>query len=140
MKAYQCLECGNVITSNRNIEGRACECGHGLYGPGYTDPHLPYWKGKEKAPLLHVPSHPSWNAQSSDVRELLGLGRQGKLPAEGMPTMMIQGVEVYVLPVGSPGLNPKATRPHRVRAVCPKCSYHMSAGRLFQHKCEVRHG
>lgn len=140
MKAYQCLECGNVITSNRNIEGRACECGHGLYGPGYNDPHKPYWKGKEKMPPLHRPGRPSWNAQSGDVRELLGLARRSKLP-ESLPAQMVQGVKVWIVTREEAQVFSKAKRPHRVMAACPQCGAHLSAGRLFQHKChEVQHG
>lgn len=81
-----------------------------------------------------------WNAHSKTVRELLGLKRTAKLPAEGMPEQQVQGIVVWVNPAPAPVyvqrwgktvLLHRAT--HRVMARCPICGEEMSAGRLHQH-------
>jgi tRNA(Ile2) C34 agmatinyltransferase TiaS len=69
---------------------------------------------------------------SGDMNKFLGLAPKKKLPVEGMPAREVQGVMIYVLSLAEAkerGLF------HRVRAVCPKCGVHMSAGRTHQHKC-----
>jgi hypothetical protein len=71
-----------------------------------------------------------YNAQSDDMRTMLGLPPKAKLPAEGMLPRDIQGFSVYVAP-----LDParRRRRGHRVRAICPRCHVDISAGRVMQH-------
>lgn len=66
-------------------------------------------------------------AHSADINEMLGLGRKGKIPREGMPPREIQGITVWVEPF-RPG-------PFRLRArcKCPTCAKEMPVGRLAQH-------
>lgn len=85
-----------------------------------------------------------WNAHSADIREMLGLGRKGKLPAQGMEPRVIQGVKVWVEPAAPARYyylgpyTPKKIKSsaHRVLAECPRCGEHLSAGRLHQHVCK----
>jgi hypothetical protein len=82
-----------------------------------------------KKHMIRSPRFPQYNAQSHDIHALLGVK---KLPDEGMPERLIQGVRVYVKPiVRVPGV--KSSK-HRVMAIC-RCNQHLSVGRLHQHKC-----
>lgn len=76
----------------------------------------------------------SWgrNAQSSELKTMLGLDPKAKLPADGMPAQEIQGYTVYIRPLDAKS---SARRVHRVRAICPRCKKDLSAGRLHQHTC-----
>lgn len=74
------------------------------------------------------------HADSADLREMLELGSKGRLPVEGMPARFIQGVAVWVRPLG-PNLTKRKRSTHRVMACCPRCHVTVSAGRLHQHKC-----
>lgn len=74
-----------------------------------------------------------WNVHSAEMRTLLGLGPKAKLPAAGLPTVVIQGIEVTVLSLE----DARATGHfHRVTAKCPHCGAILSAGRLHQHVCK----
>ena len=73
------------------------------------------------------------NAQSRDIREMLGLGDKDKLPVEGMDARIVQGVKIWVTPLV--GFSKRKRSTHRVLAECPECGKHLSAGRLHQHKC-----
>jgi hypothetical protein len=95
---------------------------------------------------ISKPTRPTWYADNWDMHELLGLPRGGRLPVEGMPERLIQGVRVYVKPLigerpvrGNPLFGQRLRRGkrngHRVIAICG-CGQHVSAGRLHQHKCE----
>jgi hypothetical protein len=81
-------------------------------------------------------------AQSSDMLRLLGVKR---LPPEGMPERLIDGVRVYVRPLAF-GPAPCARwslRPRRsfqglrVMAICD-CGAHVAVGRMHQHVCRPR--
>lgn len=74
-------------------------------------------------------------ATSSDMMEFLGLGRNAKLPKNGLPEQDIQGVRVYVTPqrVLRPGERKSSS--HRIFAIC-NCGQHVPTGRLHQHKCK----
>lgn len=92
-------------------------------------------------PFLRAPDHPIWNAQHNHVRQMLGLPK--KLPREGVPPQVIQGIKVWVNPAGPRIMVDKwgkervlKSSTHRVMAECPLCGKHMSAGRLHQHKCQ----
>jgi hypothetical protein len=85
-----------------------------------------------------------WNAQSRDMKTLLGLKGTAKLPREGMPAQVIQGVKVWVA-AHTPAYRKDRwtgkmvevkSSTHRVMAECPRCGQHMSAGRLHQHLCK----
>jgi hypothetical protein len=78
---------------------------------------------------------------SRETNSLLGI--KGKLPAEGMPPRMIQGIKVWVNPAkpkqivdrwGKPHIVKSST--HRVMAECPHCAQILSVGRLHQHICK----
>lgn len=86
------------------------------------------------------PHRAGWNVHSADMRELLGLDRKAKLPAEGMPQREINGIQTWVNPLVSEATRRDLgwpTRMHRVRCHCSDCGQEMSAGRLFQHKCKI---
>lgn len=67
-------------------------------------------------------------AHSADINEMLGLGRKGKTPTEGMVRRWIQGVQVWVV-ARSPGDRFRL----RVMCECPICRKIMPVGRLGQH-------
>lgn len=86
-----------------------------------------------------------YNAHSREVRVMLGLPEDAKLPREGMEPRRIQGITVWVLPLMGPRvpkrigrwnrpLERKSSR-HRVLAECPDCGKVLSVGRLHQHRC-----
>jgi len=75
------------------------------------------------------------SASASDMLELLGLKRTGKLPKEGMEVRDIQGVQVYVKPSTSGGTRNTRRCNHRVIAICT-CGQHVPTGRLHQHICK----
>jgi|WetSurMetagenome_2_1015567.scaffolds.fasta_scaffold611830_1 hypothetical protein len=89
---------------------------------------------KSNPNCLKRSDYPNWNAHSSQVMEMLGLNRKGKLPDDGMPPRVIQGITVWVNPriIRSDG---RKSSTHRVMAACPNCGRTMSAGRLHQHTC-----
>lgn len=66
-------------------------------------------------------------AHAHHILQLLGVKR---LPDEGMPERLIDGVRVYVAPRLRPG-----RRFHRVTAICD-CGRHIPVGRLHQHICK----
>lgn len=71
----------------------------------------------------------------ASLKRALGLSEKliGKMPADfELGPREINGVWVYITK-GSTGGNRSAGK-HRVRAICPECGKHMSAGRLFQHR------
>lgn len=83
------------------------------------------------------------NAQSHEIKAMLGLGTKAKLPVAGMSRRFLEGqtdtgklvaVNVWVAPLKPRGERTSA-REHRVRAQCPFCNVEVSAGRLFQHVC-----
>lgn len=74
-------------------------------------------------------------AHSGEMRTLLGLRYNEKLPVEGMPPRIIQGIKVWVTPLGPNPTKYKRSN-HRVRAECPTCHRDISAGRLKQHNCK----
>lgn len=91
--------------------------------------------------FLHNLVRPSRNAHSPQVRAMLGLDSKAKLPVEGMPARVVQGIKVWVEPLvgaapkNSAGRTAKRST-HRVLAECPHCQQVLSAGRLHQHKCK----
>lgn len=74
-------------------------------------------------------------ASNTDMKALLGLRPGQKLPAEGMPERLIQGVRVYVTPKGAGRKRILKSSKHRIMAICGQCYAHVSVGRLHQHKC-----
>lgn len=91
--------------------------------------------------FVRNPHRPEWNAHCHHVREMLGLRPKQKLPREGIAAKVIDGVSIYVLSAdAAKQLWPDVKKPHRMRGVCPTCGEHMSAGRLFQHKCKTNEG
>jgi hypothetical protein len=75
------------------------------------------------------------NAQSSDIKAMLGLTEKQKLPREGMKPMAIQGYKVWVRPI-DPATSRRHT--HRVLVECKRCCDVVSAGRLHQHVCKKK--
>lgn len=57
------------------------------------------------------------------------------LPKEGMPSRIIQGIEVWGAPSEAPRNGWKSSK-HRVLCKCPTCGCTVSAGRIFQHVCK----
>jgi hypothetical protein len=76
-------------------------------------------------------------ATASEMLDRLGVKR---LPDEGMPERVIDGVRVYVAPKPEPVYFSSGRRRHmsrvRVMAIC-ECGKHVAVGRLNQHKCKV---
>lgn len=91
-------------------------------------------RNRERADL---PGWSQYNATSPEMREMLGLAPNAKLPVEGMPPRNIQGWTVYVRPLPPRGDSRRRRCAHRVRAICPKCRKDISAGRTHQHKCKT---
>jgi len=78
-------------------------------------------------------------ANAHDMYELLGLGRNGKLPSKGIsPAVIIQGVRVYIKPLLGDKPKHGKRNAHRVMVICSCCERHMSAGRLHQHVCPAK--
>ena len=67
-------------------------------------------------------------ADAHDMYALLGVTR---LPDDGMPERVSQGVRVYVKPL-PPG-PPRQRQSLRVTAICPTCERHLAVGRMHQH-------
>lgn len=81
---------------------------------------------------IHLVKHGTMrHAHAGDMMSLLGLRPGGHLPVEGMAERIIDGYRVYVAP------KLRTNRAHRIIAICP-CGRHIPAGRLHQHKCEVK--
>ena len=77
----------------------------------------------------------SWRdgyANAHDMYRLLGTS---KLPAEGMPIRLIDGVRVYVKPL--PEGKPRERQSLRVTAICDDCGQHIAVGRMHQHRCTL---
>lgn len=73
-----------------------------------------------------------WPAHSADINEMLGLGRKGKVPIEGLPARQIQGVNVWAISLaGARSLGQRFSL--RVMCECPVCGRKMAVGRLAQH-------
>lgn len=94
-----------------------------LYDPTHT------YRVNEAGRCQRFPAH------SNTLRMLMGMRDKAKLPMEGMPSVMVQGVQVWV--IAREMFNPKAPRAHRLIARCPQCGEDMSAGRLNQHTCDA---
>jgi hypothetical protein len=75
-----------------------------------------------------------WPAPSHVMLKLLGI-ETGRLPLEGMPSREIQGVQVWVTPIGEMPANRRKRNAHRLMCACPDCGKVLSVGRLHQHKC-----
>jgi hypothetical protein len=95
-----------------------------------------------------------WNVHNAEMITLLGLSPKSKLPLDGMPKRVIQGVTVWVEPF-TPKFRtvrrwngtafsdepvPVKSSKHRILAECPSCRKILSAGRLFQHRCPSMKG
>jgi hypothetical protein len=77
--------------------------------------------------------YPPRAVQADEMFQLLGVRR---LPRDGMPERLIQGVRVYVKPL-LPKIGWRASwQGLRVMAICT-CGRHVPVGRLHQHKCKV---
>jgi hypothetical protein len=85
-------------------------------------------------------TNPNWNAQSRDMMRKLGVVGQ-YWPDAGMSPRMVDGIKVWVTPraeKANRALGIKKSSTHRVMCECPGCGLAMSAGRLFQHKCDAK--
>lgn len=71
-----------------------------------------------------------WPAHEGEIKEMFGLPRKAKWPAEGMPHRTVQGIVVWV---DSCEEARRAGRFHRMQAVCPQCHKIVPVGRLQQH-------
>lgn len=69
----------------------------------------------------------------ADARDMYALLGTSRLPAEGMPERLIDGVRVYVKPL--PKARPGRRQSLRVTAIC-ECGKHIAVGRMHQHKCK----
>jgi len=79
------------------------------------------------------PNHPGWPMRLSQVYEHFGLhGRAYKLPSHSLPTILIQGIPVWV-EAPKPHPTGRKSSTHRVMAACPACGFICSLGRLHQH-------
>lgn len=72
-------------------------------------------------------------ASATDMYRALGVP-DAKLPIEGMPERLIDGVRVYVKPLVK-GATRKETFALRVYAICDDCARHIPVGRMHQHSC-----
>jgi hypothetical protein len=79
--------------------------------------------------MIRSERYPQYTAHSDEIHRLLGVKR---LPDEGMPERLIQGIRVYVKPIER--VKGRKSSKHRVMAIC-RCNQHLSVGRLHQHKC-----
>jgi hypothetical protein len=83
---------------------------------------------------------PHCGNHSYEVYALLGLAPKAKLPPEGMPERLIQGIPVWVDPLPEVKLNrygrPQRRFALRVRARCPQCGKETALSRLIQHTCK----
>lgn len=70
-------------------------------------------------------------ASAGEVLEMLGVKR---LPVEGMPVRVIQGIPVYVRALRAKSGPFRNWDGLRVMAIC-ECGRHVPVGRLGQHKC-----
>ena len=87
---------------------------------------------KMKAPRINSPRYPHYAASSHDILAMLGVK---KLPPEGMPERLIEGIRVYVRPlIPRPGVR-RNFQGLRVRAIC-QCGRDVAVGRLHQHRCK----
>lgn len=80
----------------------------------------------------------TWPVHSHHMLEKLGV-KGTKWPDDGMAPRMVDGIKVWVTPrapAANRQLGIKKSSTHRVMCECPGCGDHMSAGRLFQHKCD----
>lgn len=73
------------------------------------------------------------HATAWDLLDMLGVKR---LPAEGMPERLIQGVRVYVKPLPPGPAKGRSRFSLRVTAICDDCGRHMAVGRMHQHVCK----
>jgi len=94
---------------------------------------------------MYIIGKSGYKAYTQEVMEMLGVK---KLPAEGIPMTLIQGIWVYVTPTPEPkyygdhsayrGRKIKSSK-HRIMAICGTCDQTLSVGRLHQHKCKENH-
>ena len=79
---------------------------------------------------------------SYEVYALLGLAPGQKLPPEGMPERLIQGIPVWVLPLPEVKVKRYVRQQRRfalrVRARCPQCGKETALSRLIQHTCKIK--
>lgn len=67
------------------------------------------------------------------IKAMYGLNRTSKWPVDGLPTIQIGTVEVWVNPIRRVR---EGRRPHfhlRVRGKCPNCQKEFAASRVWQH-------
>lgn len=79
-----------------------------------------------------------WPAQNGDMLKKLDMPEASKLPEEGIPPRMVDGIKVWVTPANPKknlALGIRKSSVHRVLCECPGCGRVVSAGRLAQHKC-----
>jgi hypothetical protein len=90
----------------------------------------------QSAPLkMRHPRYPNFRADANAMRELLGLRQGQKLPPDGMPDTIIQGIRIRVYPLTPRRPGQRKRSAHRIYAYCP-CHVWVPVGRLHQHKCK----
>lgn len=82
----------------------------------------------------------NWPVHNHHMMEKMGV-TGGKWPDAGLPPRMVDGIKVWVnprAPKADRALGVRKSSTHRVMCECPGCGDHMSAGRLFQHRCDAK--
>lgn len=89
---------------------------------------------------MYIVGKSGYKANTNEVMEMLGL-KGSKLPKEGIPMTLIQGIVIFVDPAPEPryyesyrGRKILKSSKHRIKAIC-HCGRQLSAGRLHQHLC-----
>lgn len=83
--------------------------------------------------FITVPGR-KYPAQSADIAEMLFGNRKAKLPREGVPETMLQGIKVWANPLDQTRSDRPNQRFHlRMLAECPVCGKVYAVGRLGQH-------
>lgn len=78
-------------------------------------------------------------ANTSQLREMLGLSPHGYLPVGGLSTRRIQGYRIKVYSARAIRTAARAgycsqNKPHRIYVQCPVCDLWLPAGRLAAHE------
>jgi hypothetical protein len=77
---------------------------------------------------LFLTDQHGWTAHDRTVKVLMGLGEKDKWPKEGLPPREVQGIRVWVKPIGN-----STAFYLRAMCECPICHKKMPIGRLKQH-------
>lgn len=80
-----------------------------------------------------------WPANTSQLREMLGLSPHRHLPVDGLPTRRLQGYQIKVYSARAIRVAAWAgfcskNKPHRIYVQCKRCWKWFPAGRLTHHE------